>query len=278
MKAGSWLWIAKALAAAGVLGAAVLGVRGCQEHCREQGRAEVRQQWSHANDKARADAERAARTDEQRMARQAGEKEREQLQRETVLRDRARAAERAADGLRAANDRLTAASHARRAAGTCAAAEREADEAATARGLLGACAGRYSAMAARTGELASQVIGLQDYIVVVQPETQALLANDEGRGRCAVTIVEDWLTGASLLQMLLLVLMLVWRSDQRDRLQKVEKNLQQADECLVQLRVAVERIEAQLESALKETNASRAAVRRVEDYLMQSKRSSHEDI
>jgi len=37
------------------------------------------------------------------------------------------------------------------------------------------------------------------------------------------------------------------------------------------LQVSMARIEARLDSALNETNASRAAVRRVEDYLLQAK-------
>jgi hypothetical protein len=61
------------------------------------------------------------------------------------------------------------------------------------------------------------------------------------------------------------------------RLQRVEKRLEQADACLDDLRVSMARIEAQLQSALKENNASRTAVRRVEDFLLHAKRRSHDD-
>ena len=97
------------------------------------------------------------------------------VRRENVLRRRADAAERTADGLRGTIARLDTESRARRAEGTCAAAEREADAAATARELLSTCAGRYTAMAAEAGGLANQVMGLQDHVVVVQPEAAALL-------------------------------------------------------------------------------------------------------
>ena len=149
---------------------------------RDEGRAEVREQWAQA-DAQRELKERQAlinrqnteREKERRMARQAEEKEREQVQREEGLRQRALAAERTADGLRGTVARRDADSRARRAAGTCAAAEREADDAATARELLGACAGRYAGVAAEAGRLAAQVMGLQDHIVVVQPDAAALL-------------------------------------------------------------------------------------------------------
>lgn len=169
-----------------LLGGALLGLRGCHEGLREEGRAEVRLDWISADNarelqerQALIDKQRSEREQEQRMARAAEEKDREQSQREEDLRRRAVAAERAADGLRGTIARLDAESRARRGAGTCAAAEREADAAATARGLLAACSGRYTALAAHAGELASQVIGLQDHIVVVQPEAAALLTEDE---------------------------------------------------------------------------------------------------
>ena len=181
MTAALWL-LAKALAAAALVGALLLGVRSCQEHYREQGREEVRTEWSSADNQreleerqAVIDPQRAERAEEQRMAREKEKKDHEQAQREKRLLDRAVAAERAADGLRGTIARLDTESRDRRAEGTCAAAEREADAAATARELLSTCAGRYTAMAAEAGGLANQVMGLQDHVVVVQPEAAALL-------------------------------------------------------------------------------------------------------
>lgn len=185
MTAALWL-LAKALAAAALVGALLLGVRSCQEHYREQGREEVRTEWSSADNQreleerqAVIDKQRAERAEEQRMAREKEKKDHEQAQREKRLLDRAVAAERAADGLRGTIARLNADSRDRRAEGTCAAAEREADAAATARELLGACAGRYRALGQGADELASQVMGLQDHVVVVQPEAAALLTTED---------------------------------------------------------------------------------------------------
>ena len=186
MTAALWL-LAKALAAAALVGALLLGVRSCQEYYREQGREEVRTEWSSADNQreleerqAVIDKQRAERAEEQRMAREKEKKDHEQAQREKRLLDRAVAAEHTADGLRGTIARLDTESRARRAEGTCAAAEREADDAATARGLLGACAGRYTELAAEAGRLADQVMGLQDHIVVVQPEAAALLSEIGG--------------------------------------------------------------------------------------------------
>ncbi len=185
MTAALWL-LAKALAAAALVGALLLGVRSCQEYYREQGREEVRTEWSSADNQreleerqAVIDKQRAERAEEQRMAREKEKKDHEQAQREKRLLDRAVAAERAADGLRGTIARLNADSRDRRAEGTCAAAEREADAAATARELLGACAGRYRALGQGADELASQVMGLQDHVVVVQPEAAALLTTED---------------------------------------------------------------------------------------------------
>lgn len=185
MTAALWV-LAKALAAAALVGALLLGVRSCQEYYRVQGREEVRTEWSSADNQreleereAVIDKQRAERAEEQRMAREKEKKDHEQAQREKRLLDRADAAERTADGLRGTIARLDTESRARRAEGTCAAAEREADAAATARELLSTCAGRYTAMAAEAGGLANQVMGLQDHVVVVQPEAAALLTEDE---------------------------------------------------------------------------------------------------
>lgn len=174
--------LAKVLGAAALVAMAALGVRGCQEGLREEGRAEVRLDRIIADNareleerQALIDKQRTEREEEQRMAKAKEEKDREQAQRENALRQRADAAERESGRLRDTVRRLDAESSDRRAAGTCAAAEREADAAATARGLLATCSSRYAELAARAGELADQVIGLQDHIVVVQPEAAALI-------------------------------------------------------------------------------------------------------
>ena len=181
-----WLLIGKVVGVLLLAAAVTQGVRSCQEGLREEGRVEVRGKWIAADNarklkerEAQLDKQRTERAEEQRMARAAEEKNREAFRREEILLDRALAAERSADGLRGTIARLNADSRDRRAEGTCAAAEREADEAQTARGLLGACVGRYRELGQTAGELASQVTGLQDHVVVVQPEAAQLLTKDE---------------------------------------------------------------------------------------------------
>lgn len=181
------LWWLKLIGAVALLGAVALGLRNCAEGLREEGRMEVRAEWIAADNQreleerqAVIDKQRAERAEEQRMARKAEENDRAQAQREKRLLDRAVAAEHTADGLRDTIAQRDAESRDRRSQGTCAAAEREADEAAAARGLLGACAGRYTELAAEAGRLADQVMGLQDHIVVVQPEAAALLSEIGG--------------------------------------------------------------------------------------------------
>lgn len=176
------MWAVKIMAALALLATAALGVRSCQEHYREQGRVEVRQQWIEA-DKARdlretaetLAREKSERAKEQRQTQEAEANALSAIKREAALRDRLAAIVRSHDGLQRELARASAASDERRAAGTCAAADAEADAAATARGLLGACADRYRSMAADAAGLAEQVIGLQDHVTVVQPEARALL-------------------------------------------------------------------------------------------------------
>lgn len=181
-----WILLAKVLGALLLAAAVAQGVSSCREGLREEGRVEVRGQWITANKQRQAKErealiakQKAERDDEQRMARAAEEKNREAFRREEILLDRALAAERSADGLRGTIARLDSASRSRRAEGSCPAAEREADEAQTARGLLGACVGRYRELGQAAGELAGQVTGLQDHVVVVQPEAAQLLTKDE---------------------------------------------------------------------------------------------------
>lgn len=182
MSAEGFALLAKLLGAAALLAIAALTVQRWQEHYRAEGRDEVRAEWQAADTKRLADERQAViakqtadRAEEQRMAKAKEEKDREALDREKTLRERADRAERAADGMRNTIARLDAASRAERGAATCPAAEREADAAATARGLLGACTDRYRGLAGEAGALADQVVGLQDHVVVVQPEAAALL-------------------------------------------------------------------------------------------------------
>lgn len=180
------IWAVKIIAGLLLAVALVQGVTSCQEHFREQGRVEVRTQWIDA-DKTRELAERqdaierqrAEREKEQAMARAAEENARETQLREEHLRGSIVDLQRRNGRLREQLAGLDAASRERRGAGTCAAADAEADEAATARGLLGACADRYQSMAADAAGLASQVIGLQEHVVLLQPEAAALLRDAE---------------------------------------------------------------------------------------------------
>lgn len=178
--------IFKGVAMLALMAMLALGITSCKEGLREQGREQVRAEWIKA-DMARISAERAAlieqqraeREKEQRMAKAAEENAREQTQRDEALRVRASAAERAAAGLRralATANVISAQQRAERgASGTCPAADAEADAAATARTLLGRCADRYRAVGARAAGLAGQVIGLQEHVLVLQPEAAALL-------------------------------------------------------------------------------------------------------
>lgn len=179
-----WGALARALGALALVAAALWGLRACQEALREEGREQVRSAWR-AADQERALADQAARqkkqdearAEELRMTREKEANDVQDAQRETALRERAAAAERAAERLRHVNQRLIAE---RRGAGgdaaACPAAQREADATARALELFGACAQRYGALAARAGKLAGQVIGLQDHIIVLQPAAGALLS------------------------------------------------------------------------------------------------------
>lgn len=178
MTPATWLLVGKLVGAAALLGAATLGVRGLQEHYREQGRTEINAKWAEAkrlDEKARAEKERGERAKEQGMARKAEENARAQLKRDQGLQLGAAAVQRSADGLHGDIASVDGQSNARRNAGTCAAADAEAHEAATARALLGTCSDRYRAMAQDAAGNAAQVNDLQDHLVVVQPEAAALL-------------------------------------------------------------------------------------------------------
>lgn len=152
-------------------------------HYIDQGRAEVQQRW----DKAVLQQERdhgkaiAQQTEKERATEQAAQKAAEQSLQEAARRDAARDRRvadlrRAADGLRRELAAADAAHAAYRAARPDAAAGAALDAtAARARELFGACAGRYASVAASAAGLASQVMGLQDHLIIVQPEAAALL-------------------------------------------------------------------------------------------------------
>ncbi|GKS97000.1 hypothetical protein [Acidovorax sp. SUPP2825] len=185
MTASSWVLIAKLLGTAALLSLAVTGVRSCQEHYRDQGRQQVQAAWDtdrqeqrRVAESARAARERDERTKEQNMALGAEENVRVQVQREesTVRRDAG--LQRSADGMHSTIARADTDSHARRAASSCPAADAEAHEAATARGLLGACTGRYRQLAKSAADLADQVTGLQDHVLLLQPEAAALVGGE----------------------------------------------------------------------------------------------------
>lgn len=182
MNATVVMWLVKAAGAAALLALAAVGVRSCQEHYRGEGRDEVQRRWdadrteqARTAERARANRSEDERAKETTMARGAEENARAQAKRDEAVASRDAGVQRSLDGMRGAIARADGDSAARRAAGTCPAASAEADEAATARALLGACTGRYRELDKEAAELASQVIGLQDHIMVVQPEAAQLL-------------------------------------------------------------------------------------------------------
>lgn len=172
----------KLLLALVIAAAGLFGVSAYNAHYIDQGRADVQAKWD-AAEKTRVAAEQKAmlerqqeeRAKEQAMQRAHEQQEVERAQREQALENRAAALQRTNDGLRGTIARLDAASRERRAASASAAADVEADAAARARELLASCADEYRGMAASAAGLANQVIGLQEHIVIIQPEAAALL-------------------------------------------------------------------------------------------------------
>lgn len=65
--------------------------------------------------------------------------------------------------------------------------------------------------------------------------------------------------------------------EQQTRMTQVESRIDPTAANLGDVRISMARMEAQIDSALKEIHASRAAVRRVEDYLLRATRSSDHD-
>lgn len=129
-------------------------------------------------ERAEADALSAAvdkrRADELAKSRQNEKDAYAQAEREERWRARAVSAGRAVDGLQRTVQALDAAEQRRRAGEPGAGAGTDAiglvDAAATARELLGACAVRYRDVGQEADRLASQVMGLQAYARVCQPE------------------------------------------------------------------------------------------------------------
>lgn len=178
-----WLKVLAAVAAAVML---ALAFNAWTERLREQGRGEVRAQWVAADKQRQADVqaaalvrERAERAKELRMQQEKEDANVQAQKREVVLRGRVAELQRSTDGLRQQLAAHDADSRDRRAAGTCAVADAEADEAARARGLFRRCTARYAAMAERAADLADQVMGLQDHVLMLQPGAGALMTTGE---------------------------------------------------------------------------------------------------
>lgn len=152
------LYVAPAVIAAAVTGAAVWQLQGTRYEARIAAReAEIA--------RVTKAAEAAARHREQEMQRYADEVARDAAKRQQVLAARAATTDRIAGQLRDDIARLNAG----QAPGDPAAA-RFADDAARARELLGACAAEYRSVAGAADGLRDQVIGLQNWARAVAPK------------------------------------------------------------------------------------------------------------
>ena len=171
--------------ATAVSAALYFGYQAWAQHYVNKGAQQERSVWQSKEDKrqkaetqARLAAEQKARAEETRKAKENDRVAQEQALREAQLRAAADMAHRRLGSLQhtihALNERDR-----RRAMSAQSDAVALADEAARARGLLGQCSGRYAAVAASASEHAAQVIGLQDYIVAVNPDAQPLPAAEE---------------------------------------------------------------------------------------------------
>lgn len=126
------------------------------------GKAVVRAQWNEERIQGaveQAVAERLARSEEKRRAKETQRILEESAVREAALRARAAGAERAVVSLRDEIARLNG-----RPAPANAEAAGHAHEARVARELLGACSKEYGSLAAEADGLRDQVIGLQDWV------------------------------------------------------------------------------------------------------------------
>jgi hypothetical protein len=85
----------------------------------------------------------------------------------------------------------------------------------------------------------------------------------------------EW--GGWSIEMVLIVALAVFFWRRSTGVDALGRAVREQSRRLQQLEQATARIEAQIEGALKETHASRAAVRRVEDYLLDAKRRTHDD-
>lgn len=164
------------VAVASVLALAAVGVAMLRAHWVGVGAQGVQAAWDAqiAADRAAAaenaaELQRIARLDQTRKQEQADRIAHDQEQRLAALAlsaGRTAARNRSLLGTIAAlNGRVAELSRSGADAGTCAIADAHA---VTARNLLGQCSSRYAAMAERAGELASQVIGLQQYAQLCQ--------------------------------------------------------------------------------------------------------------
>lgn len=151
------LYIAPAIIAASIAGAAVWQLQGTRYEARIAAREAEIARVSRA-------AEELARKREREMQRYADEVARDAAQRQKVLAGRVATADLVARGLRDDIARLNYGP----APGDPAAA-RFADDARRARELLGACADRYRGVAQSADGLRDQVTGLQDWARAVVP-------------------------------------------------------------------------------------------------------------
>ncbi len=178
-------WIQLAVIA-GVLALAAAGVAMLRAHWVGVGARGVQAAWDAQQTADRAAAaenaaelQRIARLDQTRKQEQADRIAHDQDQRLAALAlsaGRTAARNRSLLGTIAAlNGRVAELSRSGADAGACTVADAHA---VTARNLLGQCSSRYAAMADRAGELASQVIGLQQYAQLCQGERTPELARE----------------------------------------------------------------------------------------------------
>lgn len=95
-----------------------------------------------------------------------------------------------------------------------------------------------------------------------------------------MTVAVELLIWLSLGVAVLAFVMAVLAMRQSERIAAVEKRLDQlpmTQQEMVDIRIKLAALAAKQESALTETHATRASIRRVEDFLMKSKRSGDYD-
>lgn len=180
--------VGRIIAAIAIGIAAHFGMRGLINHYIDQGRTEVRAQWSaHIIEQERDHATAIAKQQEkQREKEQAAQNEADANSAEIAKRLQSLQAnnddlQRALDGLQrelaAADTVLDAYRRTYPDADAPASARADAASSVT-RQLFGQCAQRYAGLAKSAADRASQVIGLQDHLMIVQPETALLLQEE----------------------------------------------------------------------------------------------------